>query len=200
MIGADTKAAQRRALRARRAALSPQQQARAAERLAANVAATRLFRASRRVALYLPNDGEIDTAPLIQRGWAFHKRCYLPLLSRLRHDRLWFAEVLPDTPLALNRYGIPEPSVPARRWLRAQELDLILLPLVGFDAAGNRIGMGAGFYDRSLAFLRGRSAWRKPQLLGLAHELQRLEKLAPEPWDVPLQGVVTDQAVYWAGG
>jgi 5-formyltetrahydrofolate cyclo-ligase len=195
---ADAKAAQRRTLRARRAALGPGEQSGAAERLAANVAATRLFRASGRIALYLPNDGEIGTQPLLVRAWALGKRCFLPLLSQLRHDRLWFAEVRPDTPLVLNRYGIPEPEVPARRWLRAQQLDLILLPLVGFDADGNRLGMGAGFYDRSLSFLRHRRHWRKPHLLGLAHECQRLERLAPESWDVPLDGVVTDRAVYLA--
>jgi 5-formyltetrahydrofolate cyclo-ligase len=197
---ANTRNELRRTLRARRNALTPAEQAQAAERLARRVAATRQFRAARRVALYLPNDGEIDPRPLMGRLWAHARHCYLPILSRLRHDRLWFAEVRPDTPLALNRYGIPEPRIPARAWLRAQELDLILLPLVGFDERGNRLGMGAGFYDRSLAFLRHRSRWRRPQLLGVAHDGQRVEALAPEPWDVPLDGVITDRGEYWPRG
>jgi len=187
----------RRILRARRNALTPAEQSLAAERLTARVAVTRFFRAARRVALYLPNDGEIDTRPLMARLWAWERQCFLPVLSRLRHDRLWFAEIRPDTPLALNRFGIPEPRVAARAWVRATDLDLILLPLVGFDADGNRLGMGAGFYDRSLAFLRQRRVWRKPHLLGVAHECQRVPKLAPEPWDVPLHGVLTDRGEYW---
>lgn len=186
----------RRQLRAARMALTPRQQAAAAARLATRVVTSALFRSSRRIACYLPNDGEIDPIPLIERLWKLQRPCYLPVLSRLSRDRLWFAEVTPNTPLAPNRFNIPEPVVPARTWRRAQELDLILIPLVGFDLNGNRIGMGGGFYDRTLEFLRYRRHWHKPRLVGLAHECQRLPALAPEPWDIPLQGVITDAAIY----
>jgi len=186
----------RRTLRDQRNALSDSGQRRAATQLSTNVTACRLFRVSHRVALYLPNDGEIDPQPIMERIWTAKKLCYLPILSRLRHDRLWFAPYTPDTPLTLNRFGIPEPLVPARQWVRAQELDVILMPLVAFDARGNRLGMGGGFYDKSLAFLRTRQHWHKPHLIGLAHDFQRVEALEPFAWDVPLQAVVTDQAFY----
>jgi 5-formyltetrahydrofolate cyclo-ligase len=77
-------------------------------------------------------------------------------------------------------------------------LDLVLLPLVGFDDAGGRLGMGGGFYDRSLAYLARRQSWRKPTLLGLAHECQKVERLAQASWDVPLAGTVTDKHWYSA--
>lgn len=186
----------RRDLREQRRALSWPEQRRAAHDLATRMAATRLFRVSRRIALYLPNDGEIDPQPLMQRIWSAGKRCYLPILSRLRHDRLWFAPYTDGTPLASNRFGIPEPMTAAHKWVRAQELDLILMPLVAFDVHGNRLGMGGGFYDKSLAFLRTRTLWRKPHLVGLAHDFQRVDKLETFAWDVPLQGVVTDRTVY----
>jgi 5-formyltetrahydrofolate cyclo-ligase len=186
----------RRRLRAQRQALTPSEQTHAAQALAARLAATRQFRVSRRVALYLPNDGEIDPQGILKRLWQAHKTCYLPILSRLRHDRLWFAPITPDTPLAFNRFGIPEPQVPARSWRRAQDLDLILMPLVAFDASGNRLGMGGGFYDKSLAFLRHRVRWHKPHLLGLAHDFQRVARLNACAWDVPLEGVATDRALY----
>jgi len=189
----------RRRLRAQRRALTPAEQARAAQALVAQLTATRLFRVSRRIALYLPNDGEIEPQAVMKRLWQMHKTCYLPILSRLRHDRLWFAPFTPDTPLAVNRFGIPEPQVPARRWRRAQDLDLILMPLVAFDTHGNRLGMGGGFYDKSLAFLRNRGRWHKPHLLGLAHDFQRVDRLQACAWDVPLQGVATDRAVYLFG-
>jgi 5-formyltetrahydrofolate cyclo-ligase len=187
----------RRELRARRNALAPPDQARAARELAARLVAMRLVRVSRRIALYLPNDGEIDPQPLMQRLWRMRKTCFLPILSRLTHDRLWFAPYTPDTPLALNRFAIREPQVPARAWVRAQELDLVLLPLVAFDARGNRLGMGGGFYDKSLAFLRGRRLWRKPQLIGLAYDFQRVAELTACAWDVPLQAAATERAIYW---
>jgi 5-formyltetrahydrofolate cyclo-ligase len=161
-----------------------------------NLTGTRLFLTSRRVACYLPNDGEIDSAPVIEHIRRLRKILYLPVLSRLSHDRLWFAEAGPKTKFVPNRFGIPEPVVRSRDLVRAQELDLILLPLVGFDDKGNRLGMGGGFYDRSLEFLRHRNHWRKPHLLGIAYDFQRINGLAADPWDVPLQGVITDQAVY----
>lgn len=186
----------RQNLRARRRALSADEQCQAAHRLAVNVTGTRLFLTSRRIACYLPNDGEIDTGPVIAHIRRLRKTCYLPVLSRLSHDRLWFAEAGPKTKLVPNRFGIPEPVVKSRDLVRAQELDLILMPLVGFDDRGNRLGMGGGFYDRSLEFLRHRKHWRKPHLLGIAYDFQRVNGLTADPWDVPLQGVITDQAVY----
>lgn len=191
-----TKTDLRRNLRAQRAALSPAQQAQAARALDVHVGATRLFRVCRRIACYLPANGEIDPANVIERIWGLNKRCYLPVLSRLTHDRLWFAPATPGMALAPNRYGILEPVTHARNLVRAQELDLILMPVVGFDARGRRLGMGKGFYDRSLEFLNHRQRWRKPHILGLAHDFQRVDALPADPWDIPLQGVVTDQAFY----
>jgi 5-formyltetrahydrofolate cyclo-ligase len=156
----------------------------------------RAFRVSRRVACYLPVDGEIDTAAVIKRLSSLNKRCYLPVISRIDHDRLWFAPAIEATLHRTNRYGIREPKVPARQLVRAQELDLVLLPLVGFDEHGHRLGMGGGYYDRSLAFLTQRQHWRKPHLIGLAYDFQKLPPLPREPWDVPLDAIVTDRCIY----
>jgi 5-formyltetrahydrofolate cyclo-ligase len=70
------------------------------------------------------------------------------------------------------------------------------VPLVGFDADGNRLGMGAGFYDRHFAFLRHRRAWHRPLLIGLAFERQRVARLPAAAHDVPLWGVVTERGFY----
>jgi 5-formyltetrahydrofolate cyclo-ligase len=186
----------RRTLRAKRQSLPVEDRKLAARALAANVAGTRLFLVSRRIACYFPNDGEINTRLVIAQIRRLRKTLYLPVLSPLAHDRLWFAEAAPETRLVTNRFGIPEPVVPARQLVRAHELDLILMPLVGFDDRGNRLGMGGGFYDRSLEFLRHRRRWHKPQVLGIAYDFQRVNGLTPDSWDIPLQGVITDRAVY----
>ena len=199
MTDHDSRNILRQELRAQRNALSAPQQVRAAHLLATRLATQPLLRVSRRIAVYLPNDGEIDPVPLMTRIWKMNKTCYLPVLSRLTHDRLWFAPFTPDTPLTQNRFGIFEPLTPARTRVSAQELDLILMPLVAFDTHGHRLGMGGGFYDKSLAFLRNRSVWRKPHLIGLAHDFQRVDKLAANAWDVPLQAVATDQKIYQFG-
>src|SRR5690606_22917134 len=135
-----SKAELRRTMRARRRALSPDEQKLAAQRLAQQLGRTRLFRVSRRVACYLPDDGEIDPTVVVARLRAMGREVYLPVLSRLARESLWFAPAEPHAPLAPNRYGIPEPQVPARRLVRAHRLDLILLPLVAFDSRGNRLG------------------------------------------------------------
>lgn len=193
-----TKATLRVRLRAARSQLSPAERKAASDRVVANLTSTRLFLVSRRVACYLPNDGEVNTSGIIDRLWRMRRDVFLPVLSRLRHDRLWFAPAVPGMELVPNRFGIPEPKTSARELVRAQEIDLILIPLVAFDEQGNRLGRGAGFYDRSLAFLHNRRFLRTPRVLGLAYDFQRVPKITTDPWDVPLNGVVTDRSVYYA--
>lgn len=188
----------RRSLRAKRRALTPLQQRRAALELYRQLAQHPLFRRSRHIALYLPNDGEIDPCWLLRAAQRRGKATYLPVLNAWPRTKMVFQRLLPNEPLRPNRFGIPEPRVQAARQRNVWALDLVLLPLVGFDEHGGRLGMGGGFYDRSLAYRNRRSAWHKPVLLGLAHECQKVEKLAQASWDVPLTGTLTDKDWYLA--
>jgi len=185
----------RRALRERRRALGGAAQRAAGEALARQLARSPLFLRSRHIAVYLPNDGEIDLRPLARRAWAMGKACYLPVLGPAFHNRLWFAPYRPDTIFRRNVFHIEEPAIDWRDARPTQALDLILLPLVAFDAAGNRLGMGGGFYDRTLAYLHQRRHWRRPRLIGAAHAFQRVDALPQAPWDVPLQGVATEHGL-----
>ncbi len=191
-----TKTTLRTDLRAHRASLTPQAQHQAANRLLNQISACRLFRASKHIACYIANDGEIDPFPIIEKIWRLNKYCYLPIVPRPDQGHLWFAPFTPETPLALNRYGIPEPDVKQKYRVRAQQLDLMMLPLVGFDLNGNRIGMGAGFYDRSLAFLNYRKYWKHPRVIGLAHDFQHVDNIKHDNWDIPLEAIATDKHYY----
>jgi 5-formyltetrahydrofolate cyclo-ligase len=91
-----------------------------------------------------------------------------------------------------NCFGIPEPAGASGRWLRGAELDVVLAPLVAFDRAGHRLGMGGGFYDRTFRFVVRRAEWRRPWIIGLAYDFQRVDALPVERWDVPLHAVVTE--------
>jgi len=189
------KSALRRQLRAARRALSPAQQRQHATAIAHRLRGVRAFRAARHIAYYFADDGEIDLSRLPRAAARAARRWYLPIVRPFGPPWLWFARHRPGAPLRPNRYGIPEPR-PRRPLRRANQLDLVLLPLVGFDARCQRLGRGGAFYDRTLAFLRGRRHWRRPVPIGVAHEVQRVATLPAEPWDVPLAAVITETGVY----
>ncbi len=180
----------RQTLRSRRRALTGEQQQHASSRVCQRLLSLPLLHNSRHIALYLPNDGEVDPTPLLQELWRRDKFSYLPVLTASR--RLKFVRYTPDTPMVTNRYGIDEPHPDYDEHIEPEQLQLVLMPLVGFDSCGGRLGMGGGFYDRTFAF-RIAHPRKGPALVGLAHECQRVEQLPLESWDVPLQAVVTDQ-------
>lgn len=185
-------------MRHARRALSSEQQQQHAQNLAQQLCRCRSFINSRRLACYLANDGEINPQYIIERAWQLGKQVYLPVLAPLAQS-LYFAPFEPDCELSSNRFGILEPICHPEQWLRAQQLDLMLLPLVAFDSAGNRLGMGGGFYDHSLAYRQHRRHWHKPKLLGLAHELQKTDRLIRQNWDIPLDGIATEDTIYTTG-
>lgn len=191
-----TRAQLRRKLRVARRALSPGQQRAAARGLYRQLAQHPLFRRARHVSLYLPMDGEIDPRPLLRAAQRRGKATYLPVLNAWPRTRMVFQRVLPNEKFRPNRFRIPEPRFNHARQRRIWALDLVLMPLVGFDDEGGRLGMGGGFYDRSLAYRSRRKSWKKPLLLGLAHECQKVERLAQASWDVPLAGTVSDKRWY----
>ncbi len=156
-----------------------------------------LFQKSRRIALYLPADGEMDTRLIMTAARARNKRCYLPVLRPGTCRCLWFSEYRTDDRLYGNRFGIPEPEIRLRPPTPPWGLDLILMPLVAFDPNGQRLGMGGGFYDRTLSYLQRRSHWHTPKLIGIAHELQKTCGISGMPWDIPLDGIVTEQKFYF---
>lgn len=196
MHPAPTPSALRKQLRGLRRGLSSTEQRSHALALARVLGRHPDFLRATRIALYWPADGEIDPRPLMTLPQARRKRWQLPVLRPCPFPKLWFLGYSPGEPTIRNRFGIPEPERRNRRLRAAGSLDLLLLPLVGFDADCNRIGMGGGFYDHTLAYLRGRRYWRRPYLIGLAHECQRVGRLPVRPWDVPLDLVVTEARVY----
>ena len=180
-------------MRARRRAISEADRRSMARSLARHLGNWLRLRRAQKIAGYLTNDAEMDPAPVLGLARANGATAFLPVLHR---GALWFLPYHQDTPLVANRFGIPEPHVAAGRRCRAPHLDLVLVPLVAFDCAGNRLGMGGGFYDRTFAYMRNRAHWQKPRLIGIAYECQRLDRLSSHPWDVPLHAVATEKRLY----
>lgn len=146
---------------------------------------------SQRIAIYLAHQGEVATQPLIDWLWQVGKACYLPVVSA-KGKVLRFAAYTPNTLLKVNRFHILEPESEPEQLLEGRGLNLVFLPLVGFDAQGNRLGMGGGFYDATFAHIR-QSGDPCPLKVGLAYSWQQVAHIPSEPWDVPLDAVITEQ-------
>lgn len=193
MNEADARRALRRECRARRRALPPEERLAAAEAAARVLAHARLLRRGTRVGVYLPADAELDPGPIVAVARARGCRVYVPVIVDARRARMRFGPIdAPRRAWRLNRYGHAEPGRLPALLRSPSDLDLVLVPLVAFDAAGHRLGMGGGYYDRAFAFLHRRHHWRRPRLVGLAYECQRVPALPAMPWDVPLWGVLTE--------
>jgi 5-formyltetrahydrofolate cyclo-ligase len=186
----------RRALRARRRAVPPAERRRAARKLAWRVESAGWLRTGQRIGLYLALAEEIDTLPLLARALARGCRVFVPRVTDYRRHRMRFLplQTRANGPsLRRGRYGILEPGQGNPQSVRF--LDVLLMPLVGFDAHGNRIGMGKGYYDRALAFRRRRHTRERPLLVGLAFECQQLPALPTRPHDIRLDRLVTEARV-----
>ena len=182
----------RSALRAKRRAVTPKARKLLSEQLAHNVDCWLHLRPSWRIALYAALPEELDTTPLIELARQRGCRIYLPRIDRHSLGRkMQFVEM--STRQRSNRLGIFEPE--GARIIGARWLDLVFLPLVGFDSRGVRLGTGGGFYDRAFAFRHWRAVWHTPQLIGLAYSFQQVEHITSAPHDVLMDAVVTEKGV-----
>ena len=145
---------------------------------------------ARRIACYFPVGNEVDCNFMIEEALNRGREVFLPVLSG---PELKFARYEQGCGFLRNFHGIPEPAVPKARLKKPREMDVVIAPLVAFDCTGNRIGMGGGYYDRSFRFLHTLTHWRRPKLIGIAHELQKVPKIKASSWDVPLHFAVTDK-------
>jgi 5-formyltetrahydrofolate cyclo-ligase len=188
--------AERRRLRRLRRAVSPQARAGAERRIAATLRELGIIARGRRVAIYLAFGGEVDLRLTIRDARRAGARLYAPRITSYRRRTMVFVPLSAGRQRGRNRLGIAEPHSPLAERLAVSALDAIIVPLVGFDERGHRLGMGAGFYDRALRRRgdRGR-AWRRPLLVGVGFACQQTAPIAAAPWDVPLDLIVTERGV-----
>lgn len=189
------RAALRMQIKTLRQGTPPEVQRDCAQRIADQLCAQDFFKESRSLAFYLPVNGEVDTRFLIEAAQALGKACYLPVLARDEPNHLWFMPFNAQTVFVENRFKIPEPVFEQDRLIAPEALDLVITPLLAFDNKGHRIGMGAGFYDRTFSFLNRNPRPPSPLLCGLGYAFQQVADTEPESWDVSLDYVVTEEAV-----
>ncbi|RUO28165.1 5-formyltetrahydrofolate cyclo-ligase [Aliidiomarina sedimenti] len=185
----------RERLISQRNALNAAQQQDAASALTRQALALPELQQARRIGLYHSVGGELNTAPLIDSLLEQGKQLALPVLHPFNPGHLLMLDYSKTTPMRPNRFAIPEPVLSCQAVVPLAQIDCLLIPLVGFDPHGNRLGMGGGFYDRTLApWLDG----KLPGLtvFGLAHDCQQVEQLPVASWDVPINGVITPGRIW----
>lgn len=186
----------RRQLIQQRLALSPQQIQQASQVICDKIIDHPLFFNSQRIAFYLAAKGEVDLQLLITRMQALGKKYFLPVLEPRKLNYLLFVLYEPGEALFVNRFGILEPAICVSKIAEPDTLDLVITPLVAFDKNLHRLGMGGGFYDRTFNFLRDDLKKGKPTLLGVGYEFQKVSQLKPNAWDISLDAVITEKAIY----
>ena len=175
--------------------LTTTQCADAANLIAKQFFALKVFKESQNIVCYLSFKNEVHTKSIIEKIWAEGKNCYLPIIT---HDKnLQYMLYTPETFLTKNKYHFFEPEMSKENSILAYQLDLVITPVVVFDEQCTRIGWGHGHYDRSFSFLKNLSRPEKPFLVGMAYELQKHTNLKRETWDVPLDAVITESTVYY---
>lgn len=182
----------RKSIRQKRRLLTQEQQQDAALKLCEQVLTHPKIKQAQTIALFLSFDGEIDTSPLISQLWALNKQVCLPVLHPFHRHHLLFLRYTPSTALVKNRFNISEPPLNVNAVIPLSNIDIIFTPLVAFDEQGQRLGMGGGFYDRTLENWQQKSFYP----MGLAHTCQQVTHLPIANWDVPLPEIITPEKIW----
>ncbi|EKT64808.1 5-formyltetrahydrofolate cyclo-ligase [Providencia burhodogranariea] len=182
----------RKKIRKKRQELTAHEQQLAAQNLMHNALEHPAIIHAQHIALFLSFDGEIDTHPLIDALWQQNKEVYLPVLHPFNRHNLLFLRYTPETRLVKNRFNIDEPPLDITSVLPLSQLDIMMIPLVAFDDQGQRLGMGGGFYDRTLANWQQKGFYP----IGLAHDCQQVQSLPTAHWDIPLPEIITPKKTW----
>ena len=203
----DEKQLLRKKLRIARSSASAELSDQAQTSLTHKISQLRAYKKANSVAVYLPFKSEFPTQAIIKSNLRMGKQTYVPKITSTRTNKMQFIELSNKVAkrfvsygnnsqfLKKNTLGIEEPEQ-SNKHINPNSLDIIFMPLLGFDQNGTRLGMGGGYYDRALSFKHSFQRMRKPYLIGLAYEAQQVKKLHAESWDVLLDGVITEENFY----
>lgn len=182
----------RKSLREKRASLTHIQQQQKSQKIVNYILDSAVFKDAKKIGYYHAVRGEADPAKL--SSMHKQKHFYLPIVisaSKNKQAGLVFAPASPTSQYQANLFNIPEPICKHSERINANELDLLIMPLLAFDRSGNRLGMGGGFYDRTLSY-KQQHPKTKPVLMGFAYDFQEVELLQAEHWDIGLDWIAME--------
>ena len=182
----------RRQLRQQRRAIPVRQQRAAGKAILQHVKHHAVLAAQQKIGTYLSAFGEVDTAPLI--NWCFkqQKQLYLPKVRHVDQKLLWLRVSRRQWQnYRFHRHSLGMQQPHHQRGIAIRQLDVVIMPLLAFDLRGTRLGMGGGFYDRTLA-----GCQLRPFRLGIAYDFQQVDYLPRHPWDQTLDAIATPTRLY----
>lgn len=197
------KQALRRQLRRERMIAAKSFSSAASLNLAQTIQRLRPYQGAKHIAVYLPVNHEFPTQAIIKNNIKRNKYTYIPRITSIHSKKMLFVPLytkntqrIKQLKLTKNVYGILEPQAKYRgKHKAAQALDIIFMPLLGFNQQGERLGMGGGYYDRVLWFKNTFKYKKKPLLIGLAYNAQNSTDIETEKWDVALDAVITEDSL-----
>ena len=187
------KQALRKEMRAKRRNLCSQQRIISDTAICHQLSRLTESRPTQNLAVFSPFDGEPDIIPFCQQMIETGCKLALPVISDQRENAREFHVWQANTVVKRNRYNILEPQNSAA--IPVSDFDMLLIPLVAYDRRGNRLGMGAGYYDRHLQALRD---LRTPLRVGVAYGFQEVDRINPNNWDIPMHMIVNESGYFTA--
>jgi len=170
--------------------LNVETQSQCSNKVCRRIITLKQYQNAHQIALFYAFNGEVDLTEVWHHALSQGKQCYFPVI--IEPTLLLFLPVTTTTTFLPNQYGILEPQVDPQLAISPEDLEVIFTPLVAFDKHGTRVGMGKGFYDHTLA--DSRPKW----LLGVGYEFQKEPFIEPNPWDIPLDAIITEKKLYWS--
>ena len=186
----------RKKISERRSQLGKEAITQAAIQTASQLVMLPAFLKAKRVAYYMAAHGECDPIMIAHTAHLLGKALFLPVMQPGVQDSIAFYAYEWGSVLTQNHYGIKEPVIEGKTPVDPHSIDCYLVPLVGFDVHGHRLGRGAGYYDRYLSFTKTLPKNRRPVMIGLGYEFQKISEIIPDAWDVPMDYVVTETTIY----
>lgn len=168
--------------------LAPNDCLASSQKITNKITENQIFISSKKIACYMPIDNEIDIWPIIRIIWQQKKICYLPSVNQKIKYNLQFIEFQEHDQLITSEYNIQEPKFSIEKVIAPQNLDLVIVPLLGFNCDNFRLGRGAGCYDRTFAF-KLQQLKTKPYLLGIGYNWQQIE-FEQKPWDIAMNEII----------
>jgi 5-formyltetrahydrofolate cyclo-ligase len=178
----------RRQALSQRAALTTEQRMLYSGIIASRFHRSAEFFSAQSIACFISVGDEVDTSMIFERAWTANKQIFAPVVGP--HGMMRFIEVTRNSELKKSAYGLWEPV--SGEEILPTRVDVVVTPVVAFDSTGHRIGVGGGYYDRTFTSLQRQKSWRHPKLVGFAFNCQKVEKIRPNPWDIPLYRVLTE--------